>query len=252
MAKALITGGSNGIGLEIARELSKRGYEVCIVSRNEEKLRKASEDINNCSYIAMDISSAKSCIELYKRVRDIDVLVNNAGFGAWGEFTGTDLKNELNMIDLNIKALHILTKLYLRDFIKKDKGHILNVASLAAFGSGPLMAAYYGTKAYVYKLSTAINEELRIRKSNVKISVLCPGPVDTGFNARAGVKFSIKSLTDKYVAEYAVDKLFKGRMTIIPGRLSRISALLSRIAPERLMLRVCYMVQRNKGRKLLL
>ncbi len=248
MVKALVTGGSGGIGLEIAKELSRRGYEVCIVSRNEEALRKAAENINNCSYIAMDLSSAKSCIELYKKAGDIDVLVNNAGFGAWGDFVKTDLKNELNMIDLNIKALHILTKLYLRDLVKKDKGYILNVASLAAFGSGPLMASYYGTKAYVYKLTTAINEELRMRKSNVKISVLCPGPVDTGFNARAGVSFSMRPLTDKYVAKYAVDKLFKGKMTIIPGKISKLSALLSHIASERLMLRVCYMVQRNKGR----
>lgn len=249
MAKALVTGGSSGIGLEIARALSKRGYEVCIVSRNEEKLKEAAKSIENCSFLVLDLSSGKSCAELYKRVRDIDILVNNAGFGAWGEFVSADLKNELNMIDLNIKALHILTKLYLRDLVKKDKGYILNVASLAAFGSGPLMAAYYGTKAYVYKLTTAINEELRIKKSNVKISVLCPGPVDTGFNARANVTFSVKPLTDKYVAEYAVDKLLKGRMTIIPGRLSKLTALLSHISPERIMLKVCYWVQKNKGKK---
>ncbi len=248
MAKALVTGGSGGIGLEIAKVLSERGYEVCIVSRNEERLRKAAESIANCSFIAMDLSSGKNCIELYKRVRNIDVLVNNAGFGAWGYFVSSELKNELNMIDLDVKALHILTKLYLRDFVIKDKGYILNVASLAAFGSGPLMAAYYAAKSYVYKLTTAINEELRIRKSNVKISVLCPGPVDTGFNARAGVKFSIKPLSDKYVASYAVDKLFKGSMTIIPGKTAKITALLSHIAPERLMLRVCYLIQKNKGK----
>lgn len=246
MKKALITGGSGGIGLKIAKELSQKGYRVVLVARNEAALKKAAEEIKNAEIIPMDLSIEENCFSLYKRVRDIDILVNNAGFGAWGEFQSTELENELNMIDLNIKALHILTKLYLKDFLSSDRGYILNVASLAAFGSGPLMATYYGTKAYVYKLTTAINQELRTRKSKVKISVLCPGPVDTGFNKRAGVKFSIKPLSDSYVAKYALDMLFKGKMTIIPGFTGRITALLSKIAPERLILRVCYMIQRNK------
>ncbi len=247
--KALITGGSSGIGLEIARLLSEKGCTVFIAARNKEKLKAAAGNIKNCRTIAVDLSKPEKCTELHDKIKDIDILVNNAGFGAWGEFVNTDLDNELNMIDLNIKAVHILTKLYLRDFTAKDKGYILNVASLAAFGSGPLMAGYYGTKAYVYKLTTAINEELRMKKSHVKVSVLCPGPVDTGFNKRAGVKFSMKPLTDKYVAKYCVDKMLKNEMTIIPGKLAKITALLSKFAPERLVLKACYMIQKNKGVK---
>lgn len=247
--KALITGGSNGIGLEIARLLSEKGCIVFIAARNKEKLKKAAEEIKNCHTISVDLSRPEKCIELHDKIKDIDILVNSAGFGAWGEFVNTDLDNELNMIDLNIKSVHILTKLYLRDFIARDRGYILNVASLAAFGSGPLMAAYYGTKSYVYKLTTAINEELREKKSHVKVSVLCPGPVDTGFNKRAGVKFSVKPLTAEYTAKYCVEKMLKGEMTIIPGRINRISALLSKIAPERLVLKVCCMIQLNKSAK---
>ena len=108
-------------------------------------------------------------------------MLNNAGFGAFGEFNSTSLEKELDMINVNIKAVHILTKLFLKDFIKKDKGYILNVASIAAFQAGPLMATYYSSKAYVLRLTLSIYEELRRLKSNVKVSVLCPGPVDTNF-----------------------------------------------------------------------
>ncbi len=247
--KALITGGSSGIGLEMAKLLSEKGCTVFIAARNKDMLKKAAEQIKNCHTVAVDLSRQEKCIELHDKIKDIDILINNAGFGAWGEFVNTDMDNELNMIDLNIKAVHILTKLYLKDFMAKDRGHILNVSSLAAFGSGPLMAAYYGTKAYVYKLTTAINEELRMKKSNVRVSVFCPGPVDTGFNRRAGVKFSVKPLTAEYAAKYCIDRMLKGDMTIIPGRMSRLTALLSKVAPERLILKVCYMVQKNKGTK---
>ena len=123
------------------------------------------------------------------------MLVNNAGFGVFGEFTSTDINIELNMLDVNIRAVHMLTKFYLKDMVKKDKGIILNVASSASFMAGPLLSSYYSSKSYVYRLSLAINEELRRRKSKVQISVLCPGPVNTNFNNRAGVSFGVKALS---------------------------------------------------------
>ena len=125
----------------------------------------------------------------------------------FGEFNDTNLDKELEMIDLNIKALHILTKLYLKDMIDRDKGNILNVASIAGFMPGPLLDTYYATKGYVVRLSQGIREELRRKKSNVRISILCPGPVETNFDNVAGVKFSLKGMNSDYVAKYAIDKM---------------------------------------------
>ena len=155
-----------------------------------------------------------NCYKLYDMVKDdnIDVFINNAGFGLFGAFDETDIDTELNMIDLNIKAVHVLTKLFLKDMIKKDSGYILNTASAAAYGFGPLMSTYYSTKSYVYKLTLAIYEELKKKNSNVVISCLTPGPVDTNFNDRANVTFTVKSLTSDYVGKYAVDNLFKKKL----------------------------------------
>lgn len=137
---------------------------------------------------------------------------------AWsfGEFYKTDLNNELNLIDLNIKAVHILTKLYLRDFREKNRGYILNTASLAGFCVGPLMSTYYASKAYVLRLTQSIKQELEQENSNVHICALCPGPVDTGFNKRAGVNFSMKPLTSDYVAN-SHKKNVSEKNVIVPG-----------------------------------
>ena len=173
-------------------------------------------------------------------------MINNAGFGTFGNFNQTDLDNELNMIDLNIKTLHILTKLFLKDFVAKDKGQILNVASLAAFEPGPLMATYYSTKSYVYNLTMAIYEELRRTKSNVKISVLCPGPVDTNFNERAHVSFSVKPMTSDYVTSYTLKKLKRNKLLIIPNFKMKLSAFFVRFLPRKLLLRITYSIQERK------
>ena len=154
--KALVTGASSGIGKDIAIELSKRGYELILVARNKEKLEEVAKKLNTKNKIIIkDLSNVQNCIDLYEETKneDIDILVNNAGFGTHGKFTETELDKEINMINTNITALHILTKLFLKDMVKKDKGHILNVASMAAFAPGPLMSAYYASKSYVYRLS---------------------------------------------------------------------------------------------------
>lgn len=215
--KALITGASSGIGRDIARQLNKKGYELVLVARDENKLNDLKNELGGKpQVISMDLSIDENCKELYKIVPDIDLLVNNAGFGTCGDFTKTDLEKEIKMINTNITAYHILTKLYLQDMVNKNKGQILNVASIAGFMPGPLMATYYATKAYVLRLSEAIREELKKQKSNVKISVLCPGPVDTNFNKVADVEFSAKGLTSEYVAKYTVKKLEKKNFYIIP------------------------------------
>ena len=180
--KALITGASSGIGREIARQLSAMGIDVILVARRMTRLQELKEELEgNVQIICMDLRDALSCRMLYERLReeDIDILVNNAGFGVYGAFDETDLDKELAMIDVNVRAVHILTKLFLRDFIARDYGYILNVASIAGYLPGPLMAGYYASKAYVLRLSEAIYGELRRKKSNVHITALCPGPVQT-------------------------------------------------------------------------
>jgi len=152
------------------------------------------------------------------------------------------------MIDLNIKSVQILTKLFLSDFINKDSGRILNVSSSAGLTiGGPLFASYYATKAYVSSLTRGIYGELKSIKSKVTISHLCPGPVDTGFNKRAGIsKFSSKPLDSRYVAEYGIKKMLKGKLTIIPGAKMKIAMFFSKFVSEKLMLRILMSFQKGK------
>ena len=196
----------------------------------------------------MDISSKENCIALYEEIKDknIDLLVNNAGFGVFGNFMETDLEKEVNLINTNITAVHVLTKLFLKDMVKNNKGRILNVASIAGFAPGPLMAAYYSSKAYVLRLTESIYEELKKQKSNVTISVLCPGPVATNFNNVANVKFSIKALSSEYVAKYAIDKTLKGKLVIVPGMKIKILRILSKLSPDKLTMKIIYQNQKRK------
>lgn len=247
--KALITGSSSGIGKDMATILSDMGYDLILVARSLDKLNELKNELKTkVKVISMDISSVDNCKKLYEKVKNdnIDILINNAGFGLVSEFKNSDLDRELEMIDLNIKSLHILTKLFYKDFVKRDSGYILNVASSAAFQPGPLMATYYSTKSYVYNLTMALFEELRRINSSVKVSCLCPGPVDTNFNNVANCEFSIKALTSKYVAKYAIDKMFKNKLLIIPGFKIKLLYIFGRFVPSKLKLRMTYNVQHNK------
>lgn len=245
--KALVTGASSGIGKDIAIKLSSMGYYLILVSRDIENMT-FKEIKTKYTLINADLSKKEEVINLYEKIKKekIDILINNAGFGLFGEFNKLDLKEELDMINLNIVGLHILTKLFLNDFIKRDSGYILNVASSAAFQPGPLMATYYSTKAYVLRLTTSIYEELRKMKSNVKVSVLCPGPVDTNFNKRANVNFNIKSTTSKYVASYALKKMFRGKLIIVPTLNMKVLVFLNRFVPTKLSARISYKIQSKK------
>ena len=218
--KALITGASSGIGYSMAKYLSSLGYDLILVSRDKEKLQRIQRELKtDVKIVVADLSQEAKLKELYVLLKndDIDMLVNNAGFGLFGEFSETDLNTEMDMINVNIRAVHVLTKLFLKDMIKKDSGYILNVSSSAGFQAGPLMATYYATKSYVTKLTLAIYEELRRSKSKVKVSCLCPGPVKTNFNDVANVKFAMKGMDSDKVAKYAIDKTLKGKTIIIPG-----------------------------------
>lgn len=245
--KALITGASSGIGKDFAIKLSSMGYDLVLVSRNEVALKKVAKHCKTKTYVeTYDLSDIKNCKKLFNKYKDVDLLINNAGFGVFGEFRKTDLDKEVNMINLNVTALHVLTKLYLQEMVKKDSGMILNVASSAAFLPGPLMSTYYSTKSYVFKLTTAIYEELRRIKSNVKVSVLCPGPVDTNFNDTAGVSFSVKGLSSDYVASYTIKKMFKNKLVIVPGFINKLSVIGCKIAPLKLLLKIDYNIQKGK------
>mgnify|MGYP004499248365 FL=1 len=248
--KALITGASSGIGRDIARELSKKGYDLVLVSRDENKLNKVKEELEKANVkietISTDLSIEENCKEIHKNVKNVDILVNNAGFGDCGNFTKTSLEKELNMIKTNITAYHILTKLYLIDMKKKGMGKILNVASIAGFMPGPLMATYYATKAYVVRLSESIREELKKEKSNVQISILCPGPVSTNFNNVANVKFHMREANSQDVAKYAIKKLEKGKFYIVPGIDVKLAKLGAKLVPASFVSKITYKIQKRK------
>jgi len=249
--RALITGASNGLGRDFAYKLANEGYDLVLVARSKDKLEEIKKEINNVKVEieVLDLSIKENVYILHKKYKDkIDLLINNAGYGLCGNFSELSLDEELNMIDLNIISLHILTKLFLNDFIKKDKGQILNVASLAAFEPGPLMATYYSTKSYVYNLTMAIYEELRRINSHVKISVLCPGPTDTGFNDRAKVKFGIKALTSDYVTDYTIKKLKKNKLLIIPSIRMKLTVFGVRFMNRKQLLKMTYSIQERKKR----
>lgn len=248
--KVLITGASSGIGRDMARTFGKKGYDLVLVARDENKLNNVKEELEknniNVETVIMDLSIEENCIKLYEKIKNIDILVNNAGFGDCGDFSKTDINKEMNMIKTNIIAYHILTKLYLIDMKKKNSGKILNVASIAGFMPGPLMATYYATKAYVVRLSEAIREELKKDKSNVQISILCPGPVDTNFNKVANVKFNLKEANSQDIANYAIKKLEQGKFYIIPGAGVKFAKFGVRLLPTSLISKMTYNIQQRK------
>ncbi len=250
----LITGASSGIGRDMAREFAMRKYNLVLVGRNVERLNNLKLELEEnykvtVKTVSMDLAIEENCKQLYQENKDIDLLVNNAGFGVFGEFTNTDLQKEINLIQTNIVAVHILTKLYLQDMVKKNEGKILNVSSIAGSMPGPLMCAYYASKAYVLRLSEGIREELNKKKSNVKISVLQPGPVDTNFNKVAGVQFNLSSKSSEYVAKYAVQKFLKGKFNIVPGFIIKCAKFFSKITPNFIVAKVCYHMQERKQKE---
>lgn len=244
--RALITGASSGIGRDMAKYLAQKGWDLVVVARRTERLLELKEELKSVDVmcITADLSTKEDCIRVYEQTKgvEIDMLINNAGFGLAGHFDDTDLDTELKMIDTNVKALHILTKLYLKDFVKRDSGIILNVASIAGFMPGPLLATYYATKNYVLRLSQAIYKELKKKGSKVTISALCPGPINTEFFDVANVKFLISGVNSERVAKLAVDKALKGKLVILPG-MTKILPFVLRLVPQKLVMSVLYKVQ---------
>lgn len=247
--KALITGASSGMGRDMAKILSQKGYDLILVARDEKKLEEVKKQLKTeTKIVVMDISKEENCKKIYEENKDIDILINNAGFGDCGHFEETSLDKDIQMIHTNIIAYHILTKLYLKEMIKKDSGKILNVASIAGFMPGPLMTTYYSTKNYVVRFSESIREELRRKKSKVQISILCPGPVDTNFNKVADVEFALKGLSSEYVAKYAINKFLKGKFYIVPGWKIKLARFGAKLAPASFVAKISYNMQKRKIR----
>lgn len=252
--KALITGASSGIGRDIARVLAKKQYHLVLVARDKEKLEKLANELKEknkikVETISMDLSVPENSKEIHKKVQDVDILINNAGFGDCGNFTKTSLDKEISMINTNIVAYHILMKLYLIDMKAKGSGKILNVASIAGFMPGPLMSTYYATKSYIVRISESIREELKKEKSKVQISILCPGPVSTNFNQVANVKFHMREANSMNIAKYAIKKMEQGKFYIVPGMDVKLAKIGAKITPAPLISKITYRIQKRKLEK---
>jgi len=250
---ALITGASSGIGRAMALGLAKRGFNLIITARRIERLIELKREVIEKYGVKVrifchDLSNPNECKKLFEEVDkvNIDVVINSAGFGVFGAFDETDLDSELKMIDVNIKAVHILTKLFLKKFKERNSGFILNVASIAGFMAGPNFSSYYASKSYVLQLTKAIHEELRHVKSNVYIGAFCPGPVRTEFNKVAGAEFAVSGITDVQAAEYAIEKMFDGQMIIVPTAAAKLLKTAASIVPTNIMLAATGAVQRSR------
>ncbi len=243
---AVITGATSGIGREMAKILAMNGWELILTGRNQKELARLRSTLpTNTEIFPLDLAQSDAPFKLYEfcKCRKVDLLINNAGFGAFGKFAETDLNHELDMINVNIRAVHILTKLFLRDFRRRNHGRILNVSSVAGFMTGPLVSTYYASKSYVTRLSLAVAEELRQEGSNVTVSVLCPGPVHTNFNKRAGADFTPSKTTAAEVAKYALQKTLEGKTLIIPKLSVKLGVFAVKFLPHELQPFVLYEIQ---------
>jgi hypothetical protein len=235
---AIVTGASSGLGFEFAKQLSNMGYKIVLVARRRGKLEQIQKILKTESIVfEADLGKTEECIRLMEETKklDIEVLVNNAGFGDCGRFYETDANKDLAMIDVNVSAVHLLMKMMLQRMKSRSSGgYILNVASSAGlFPAGPYMATYYATKAYVTSLTRAVARELEEEQSEIYVGALCPGPVDTEFNDVADVEFALKGISAKKCVSYAIDQMFKKRVIIIPTLRMKVVCYGSKLIPSR-------------------
>ena len=242
---ALITGASSGLGVEFALQLDKMGYETILVARREDRLNEVKAMLKNkCTVVPMDLTVRENCIELFEKFPDIDILINNAGFGKFGAMKDSDICTDMQMLDINVVAQYILQKLYFAEFIKKGKGRILNTSSAAAFMAGPYFGLYYATKSFVLRISQAANREAK--GTGVSVSAFCPGSIETEFNLVAGTTSSSKPMKKEKAIKYAIDKMFKGKAIIIPSLKIRMAFIMSKLMPENLLTEFSCKIQEKR------
>lgn len=252
---ALITGASSGIGYEFAKLFAQNKYNLVLVARSEQKLKQIADELKQKYGIAVklipkDLSTLNSPTEIFTELQKagvkVDILINNAGFATYGFFSEIDIDAELQMMQLNMVTLTLLTKLFVKEMIKHKEGKILNVASTAAFQPGPLMAVYYATKAYVLSFSEAIANELE--GSGVTVTALCPGPTESGFQSRANMESS-KLVSGRQIMDAATvarigyDGLMKGKTIVIPGLKNQLMTLSIRFTPRNLVTKIVRSMQ---------
>ncbi|MFO7166826.1 MAG: SDR family oxidoreductase [Chloroflexota bacterium] len=241
---ALVTGASSGLGADFARELAARGCHVVLVARREENLRALADEVAGrfgvqADVIAMDLAPPDAPQQLYDRLRSdrrqIDVLVNNAGFGLYGAFVNIDWERERAMLELNIIALTHLTKLFVRDMVARNFGFVLQIASIGAYQPSPLYASYAAAKAYVLHFGEALSYELR--RTNVRVTVLSPGVTATEFFSVAGQQVTLYQratmMRSADVARIGIRAMLAGRPSVVAGRFNALAAFAARLLPRR-------------------
>ena len=255
---ALITGASSGIGLELARVFSRNGYNLLITARREQRLVELKNELeetyqNSVTCFVSDLSEPDAPRELYDFVTSknlpVTVLVNNAGIGDYGFFHESDWDKTATMIDLNMRSLTQLTRLFLPDLIRKERAYIMNVASTAAFQPGPLMSVYYASKHYVLAFSEAIANELA--GTGVTVTTLCPGPTESEFQERADMEKSklfdrLPVAASEDVAEYGFKAMKKGKRVAIYGFMNKVTPQILRFLPRRLITWATRNIQERK------
>lgn len=247
---AVITGATSGIGREFAYAYAAMGYRLVLTGRRIKRLEAISQELKvPCRIWPADLSDEKQCHDFMEKLEKtrVDVFINNAGFGVCGRFTDTELSKETSLIDLNVRAMHILFKRMLQKMERQGSGTILNVGSAAGLlPAGPHMAAYYASKAYVVSLTQAVARELKEEKSAVYVAVLCPGPVNTEFNARANVKFAMKGISPQYCVREALRGMRKHKTVIIPSPLVRAGTLGQKLLPTSVLIPMISTQQKRK------
>ena len=255
---ALVTGASGGIGEELARLFAADGHNLVLVARSRDKLAGLAEELGgkhnvSARVLPADLARPEAPREIFDGLRaegtNVDALVNNAGIGSYGLFVETDLKSELDLLQINVVALTHLTKLFLPAMIARRRGYVLNVASTAAFQPGPLMAVYYASKAYVLSFTEALANETS--GTGVRVSALCPGPTETGFVAAAGMSesklFNANVMDARSVAVEGYRGMLSGKTIVIPGFRNRLLASGYRFAPRSLITKIVRGIQERKG-----
>ena len=247
----LITGASSGIGTEFAKAFSKKGCKLILVARRADRLHALAAELGTpCEVLPADLSEEKEVLRIAELTKDqkVDILINCAGFGLLGAETAVDLAEELNMIDVNIRAVHILTKIFLEQMIARNSGAILNVASSAGLlPAGPYLNTYYATKAYVASFTQGLAAELEDMRRNVYVAALCPGPVNTEFTAVARGSQWDNGISAEKCVSYAMKQMEKGKRVIVPGFTVRAGLFFSRFLSKKALARFVGRFQKKKA-----